>query len=136
MEFAGVPDERQGRSVAARGSSGRRDGRHSRALAAGPAIGEAEPPVSADSRQADYFLHLLAQRRRLIDHRIDEYRKALAASEAQGETEAACNFRRMTRAEEQDRRTLDKMIDELRRRFPRRNVGEPPLAARHRFAAR
>ncbi len=35
----------------------------------------ATAPDTADHRQADYFLRLLAQSRRLIDHRIDEYRE-------------------------------------------------------------
>jgi hypothetical protein len=74
--------------------------------------------ATADRRQADYFLRLLAQSRRLSDHRIDQYQKAIAISESNGDVEGAASFRRMMCGEEQDRQTLDGMIDKLRRRFP------------------
>jgi hypothetical protein len=78
----------------------------------------------ADRRQADYFLRLLSQNRRLVDHRIDGYHKAIAIAEANGDTEGACGLRRMARIEEQDRTTLDGLIENLHRRFPPRAAGE------------
>lgn len=73
--------------------------------------------ATADHRQADYFLRLLAQNRRLSEHRIDQYHKAIAVSESNGDVEGAANFRRMMCSEEQDRQTLDGLIEKLRRRF-------------------
>ncbi|MFZ1176718.1 MAG: hypothetical protein WAO15_10725 [Mycobacterium sp.] len=94
-------------------------------------------PDTADHRQADYFVRLLTQRRRLIDHRIDEYEKAIATSEANGDVDAACSFRRMTCAEEQDRQTLDGLIERLRRRFPRRAPDEfSAMSPRTHFVVR
>jgi hypothetical protein len=63
------------------------------------------------------------QSRRLIDQRIDEYRKAIAAAEAKGDVAGARVFERMTLTEQQDRRTVDGMINSLRRRFPRLHRG-------------
>ncbi len=92
---------------------------------------------TADRAQADYFVRLLTQNRRLIDHRIDEYQKAIAISEANGDLEGAGSFRRMTRVEEQDRQTLDGLIEQLHRRFSRRTPGERvPISSRVRFVAR
>ncbi|CPR12221.1 hypothetical protein BN971_03515 [Mycobacterium bohemicum DSM 44277] len=64
---------------------------------------------------------MLAQNRRLIDHRIDGYRKAIAAAEAKGDVEGVVTFRRTVVGEERDRRVLDAMIESLHRRFPRRS---------------
>jgi hypothetical protein len=72
----------------------------------------------ADRRQADYFRRLLAQNRRLVEHRLGEYDKAIAAAEAAGDAEGACALRRMARFDQQDRRTLDGLIANLQRRFP------------------
>ena len=58
--------------------------------------------------------------RRLSDHRIDEYRKAITTAEANGDAEGARVFRRMMLGEEQDRQSIDGMIDGLRLRFSRR----------------
>lgn len=88
--------------------------------------------ATADRRQADYFLRLLAQTRRLSDHRIDQYRKAIAVSESSGDVEGADNFRRMVCSEEQDRETLDGMIEKLRRRFAPGGPGEGPSNPRTR----
>ncbi|MEB3983836.1 hypothetical protein OQ968_21530 [Mycobacterium sp. 663a-19] len=74
-------------------------------------------PAPADHRQADYFVQMLAQRRRLSEHRIDQYRRAIAASESNGDADGAAQFRRMVCSEEQDRQTLDGLIEGLRRRF-------------------
>jgi trans-aconitate methyltransferase len=79
---------------------------------------------TADYLQAEYFLRLLAQSRRHIDHRIAEYQKAIATAEAAGDTEGAATLRRMERAEEQDRQSLDGLIQNLHRRFPIRAPGQ------------
>jgi hypothetical protein len=80
----------------------------------------AAAPDSADQLQADYFARLLAGRRGLIDQRIDEYQRKIATAEAKGDLDAVANFRRLVRTAEQDRRTVDALIDKLRRRFVRR----------------
>jgi hypothetical protein len=110
-------------------------------LSEGPATTEIDAGMTAsenaDQLQADYFLHLLAGRRRLIDHRVDEYQKAVAAAEANRDVEAACNFRRMVRLEIQDRQTVDGMIEKLQRRFVRPAGGGAPAAPqRTRLAVR
>jgi hypothetical protein len=88
----------------------------------GPSAAVAE---TADQRQAGYFLRLLAQSRRHVDHRIGEYHKAIALAEAAGDTDGAGTLRRMARLEEQDRQTLDGLMENLRRRFPVRAPGGP-----------
>lgn len=75
------------------------------------------PTQTADQRQADYFVRLLAQRRCHIDHRIDEYHKAIVGAETVGDSEGAGGLRRMARTEEQDRKTVDGLIENLHRRF-------------------
>ena len=79
-----------------------------------PSGGYAELPSGG---HRDYFVRLLIQHRRLVDHRIAEYRKAIAISEANGDVDGAGVFRRMALSEESDRRTVDGLIDRLRRRF-------------------
>jgi hypothetical protein len=92
---------------------------------------------TADQRQADYFLHLLTENRRLIDHRIVGHQKAIATAEANGDAEGACAFRRMARIDEQDRQTLDGLIENLHRRFLLRAPGQvPPIPRRARTAVR
>ncbi|OBH86629.1 hypothetical protein A5680_05020 [Mycobacterium sp. E2989] len=92
---------------------------------------------AADQRQADYFIRLLSQNRRLIEQRIDDYQKAIASAQVAGDADAVCNLRRMARIEEQDRDNLDAMLENLRRRFARRAPGEPPAhSARRRPTAR
>jgi hypothetical protein len=92
---------------------------------------------TADQRQADYFLRLLTQSRRISDHRVDQYQKAIATAESNGDVDGAASFRRMVRAEEQDRQTLDVLIENLLRRFP---LGTPsevhPIPRRTRVAVR
>lgn len=155
MDAAGLSPQRGARSAAARSSTTTLDrpARRPRAvpvlpspqqLGQGPspaATVEVDPgataPDDADHQQADYFLHLLAGRRRLIDHRVDEYQKAVAAAEANRDVEAACNFRRVVRLEIQDRQTVDGMIEKLQRRFVRRTGGDAAAAPqRTRLAAR
>ena len=90
--------------------------------------GDVESPATAhetaDQLQAEYFLRLLAQNRHHVDHRIGKCQKAIAAAEAAGDTESVSGLRRMACAEEQDRQTLDRLIENLRMRFPVRAPGE------------
>lgn len=81
---------------------------------------------TADHRQAEYFLDLLLQRRRLTDERIAEYRRAGVAAQNSGDAERAYGLRRLAHGEEQDRRTLDRLIENLHRRFPRRAGARSP----------
>lgn len=88
---------------------------------------------TADQRQADYFLRLLTQNRRLIGQRIEGYHKAIAVAEARGDAESAGVFRRTARAEEQERKTLDSLIENLQRRFvvqPTADLRGPRLVVR------
>lgn len=137
MDLAGWSDEPHARPLASHRSNGARDrrGRVSHGAAVRPAAGHAHQPGSlstnrsaeafdhaaaaetADQRQADYFLRLLSQNRRLIDQRIDGYYKAIAVAEARGDAESACVFRRTARVEEQERKALDGLIENLQRRF-------------------
>ncbi|OIN77943.1 hypothetical protein BST29_13610 [Mycobacterium malmoense] len=142
MDVAGLSEERGARPVAGYRSNGARDrrgfrprGSAVRPVAMGQAaIGGDQTAAAADTadhRQADYFLRLLAQSRRLVDHRIGQYHKVIAQAEADGDAEAACGFRRMARVEEQDRQTLDGLIENLHRRFALRpSAGVPPRRAR------
>ncbi|WAJ47263.1 hypothetical protein OK015_12955 [Mycobacterium sp. Aquia_216] len=143
MDFAGLSDERDARSAAPHRSSGGRDRRvrtpHGTAIRpgsghvhqSGSALTTNRPAGAfdraaadtADQRQADYFLRLLTQNRRLIEQRIDGYHKAIAVAEARGDAESATVFRRTARIEEQERNALDSLIDNLHRRFP---VEPPP----------
>ena len=75
---------------------------------------------TADHRQADYFRRLLAQSRRHIEHRLGEYHKAIVTAEAAGDAEGAGSLRRMARVEEQERKTLEGLMENLQRRFPHR----------------
>jgi hypothetical protein len=161
MDFAGLPDERGVRSVAAHASSGAHDlrirrprrrivrsepvygsrGNPTPSLTINPPAGDVDPaavaPETADHRQAEYFLRLLTQSRRLSDHRIDQCHQAIATSEANGDVEGAASFRRIVRIEEQDREAIDSLIENLRRRFP---LGAPsevsPIPRRARIVAR
>jgi hypothetical protein len=142
MDVAGLSDERDARSVATYVSAGARDrrGRHPHALRpasghirqAGGADRAMLATDTADQRQADYFLRLFMQNRRLLEQRIDGYHKAIAVAEARGDSESASVFRRSARAEEQERNTLDALIENLQRRFP---ADDTPVL-RGRFMAR
>jgi hypothetical protein len=161
MDPAGLSNERATRSVAALRSSSARDRRPRRPrrsmlrsepvngsqgnstspLTVSLPVGDADScsagPAMADHRQADYFLHLLAQSRRLSEHRIEQYHKAIAAFEANGDVEGAASFRRMVCSEEQDRETLDGLIENLRRRFASAAPIEvPSIPRKARVAAR
>jgi hypothetical protein len=151
MDSAGVSDERGSRSVAERAALDWRGRRphpgtvrpgpaHAHQISARPAV-DVDPATAdsdtADLRQADYFLRLLSQNRRLVEHRIDGYRKAIAGAEASGNTEGAANLRRLGRVEELERETLTGLIEKLRRRFPARSAPDVPgLPRRSRLAVR
>jgi hypothetical protein len=160
MDFAGLSDERAARSAATHKSSSARERRAQRSrrrmVRAEPvngSQGSTTPSQSmnasaadadfsmaaaatADHRQADYFLRLLAQSRRLSEHRIEQYHKAIAAFEANGDVEGAASFRRMACSEEQDRQTLNGLIEKLRRRFAPAAPGEvPSIPEKGRIAA-
>lgn len=145
MDVAGLSHERATRSITTRRSASTRDRRahqpgagavrpESVRSAQGSSFGRtpSQPvpaaertggaldpaaPDTADQLQADYFIRMLAQRRRLIDQRIEEYQRAIATAEAKGDVDAVCGFRRLTSIEEHDRLMLDGMIDKLCRRF-------------------
>jgi hypothetical protein len=158
MDVAGLSHERGGRPVVGQKPSGARDRRgrrtHGGAARPGPAfVRQNEPelhsnrpagdvdrgataPDTADQRQAEYFLRLLCQNRRLIDHRIDGYHRAIAIAEANGDTEGACGLRRTARIEEQDRKTLDGLIENLQRRFPLRAGSEVSSPRKARLVVR
>lgn len=97
---------------------------------AGEADRVARIAEAADQRQADYFLRLLSQNRRVVEHRIEGYRKAIAGAEATGNTEGAAGLRRMARIEEQEREALTSLIDKLQRRFPAPGTTEVAAAPR------
>lgn len=143
MDVAGLSHERSARSstthrsastrdrrgrrthaAPARAESGRQNQEPSRSAPAPGAVAAAAPDT-ADELQADYFVRLLAGRRGLIDQRIDEYQRKIGTAEAKGDLDAVANYRRLARIAEQDRRTLDTLIEKLRRRF----VGRAPAAA-------
>lgn len=155
MDVAGLSPERNARSGAARRSAPRARRPHVGVVRTEPAhrgqgpspsapttgrpAGDVDPanPDAADHRQADYFVRLLSQNRRLIDQRLDDYQKAIVAAQASGDVDAVCSLRRMARIEEQDRDNLDGMLEKLRRRFARRVPAEPPaLSPRPRSAVR
>lgn len=141
MDVAGLSHERGSRSSATHRSANARDRRGRRAHTAAvradsarhgqetsrpaPAAAAlaAAAPDTADELQADYFVRLLAGRCGLIDQRIDEYQRKIRTAEAKGDSDAVANYRRLMRMAEQERRTLDTLIDKLRCRFVRRAPG-------------
>ena len=82
----------------------------------------AAAPATADDQQAEYFVRLLIQSRQRIEQRIDEHQKAISVAEARGKTEDVRRHRRMTLTEENDRRTVADLIDNLQQRFPARRA--------------
>jgi hypothetical protein len=137
MDSTGLPDERGARSIAGHalgGVRGERRGRSTRSNTVRPgpvvnrAVADVETPTvvheRADHLQAEYFLRLLVQNRQQVDRRLGKYQKAIAAAQAAGDTEGARSLRRMACAEERDGHTLDRLVENLRRRFPGRAPGE------------
>jgi hypothetical protein len=72
---------------------------------------------TGDHRQAEYFVRLLTESRRLIDHRVAKYQRAIALAEADGDVENARALRGVMCVEEKDRQVLSEMIENLERRF-------------------
>jgi hypothetical protein len=145
MDVAGLSHERGARSSATHRSANTRDRRGRRAHTAvraesarpghetsraAPTAGALAAPDTADELQADYFVRLLAGRRGLIDQRIDECQRKIGTAEARGDLDAVANYRRLVRIAEQDRRTLDALIENLRHRFVRRTPGAAAPQAR------
>ncbi|BBZ69108.1 hypothetical protein [Mycobacterium paraseoulense] len=144
MDVAGLSHERSARSGVARATSSR--DRRARRPHAGVVRPEPPRPIqapapsadrlatdvdpaapdAADHRQADYFLRVLSQNRRLVAQRIDDYQRAIVAAHASGDVDTACSLRRLARIEEQDRDNLDRMLEKLRSRFGRRTPGPSP----------
>ncbi|OBG49366.1 hypothetical protein A9X03_13655 [Mycobacterium sp. E1715] len=148
MDVAGLSAERSARGSRRVGSREHRVRRAHAGLARPESRGSvpsapsadraaADAPDAADQRQADYFVRLLSQNRRLIEQRLDDYQKAIATAQAGGDVDAVCNLRRMARIEEQDRDNLDGMLERLRSRFARRAPADPPVQSpRPRSAVR
>ncbi|GAB1815191.1 hypothetical protein [Mycobacterium sp. MUNTM1] len=149
MDVAGLSPERGARSGATRRSASTRDRRGRRSHTGAPStetvrrsqeptrpapVVDALAPDSADHQQADYFVRLLAGRRGFIDQRIEEYQRKIGTAEAKGDFDAVADLRRLVRIAEQDRRTLDALLDKLRRRFVRQ--APAPGAAQARPAVR
>lgn len=145
MDVAGLSHERGAPSSATRRSASTRGRRSHAAVRAETTRRGREPvpavervagapagaaPDTADQLQADYFVRLLAGRRGLIDQRTDEYQRKIATAEAKGDADAVTNLRRLVRVADQDRETLDVLIDKLRRRFVRPTPAEARPAAR------
>jgi hypothetical protein len=89
----------------------------------------AVPTADGDSRQADYFLHLLVQNCRQLDRRIDEYQRVIAIAETSGAVQRARGIRPVMRIEEHERQTVQALIDCLQRRFPLPSPREVPSSA-------
>ncbi|ORB72210.1 hypothetical protein [Mycobacterium scrofulaceum] len=152
MDVAGLSQERTARAAAARpiNSRDRRPRRsHANVVRPEPAhLGQGRSPLApprdadpavpdaADQSQADYFVRLLSQNRRLIEQRLDDYQKAIIAAQAGGDGDAVCNLRRMAAIDEQDRDSLDDMLEKLRRRFARPQGQPTGLSPRPRSAVR
>jgi hypothetical protein len=72
---------------------------------------------SADERQGAYFIELLSQHLRRIDSRISKCRTAMADAQAAGDAENFRGFRRLRNIEQQERRTVADLLENLNRRF-------------------
>ncbi|TAM65906.1 hypothetical protein [Mycobacterium sp.] len=151
MDVAGLSADRGARSSATHRSASTRERRERRSHTNGvraesarqtqgpsrpaPAIERAAGPFAAaapgtaDQLQADYFVRLLAGQRGLIDQRIDEYQRKIAAAEAKGDIDAAAGFRRLVRVAEQDQQTVEALAEKLCRRFARRAPAETPAGS-------
>lgn len=83
----------------------------------------AAPATDPDHRQADYFLRLLTQNCARIDRQIGQYQKVIAIAETRGAVDYGRRLRQMMRIEEQERQTVEGLIDRLQRRFPLAPLG-------------
>jgi hypothetical protein len=112
------------RSGATRPSSGRPPARQGKSLSAvttgrpGDTVDYPGTAVTADLRQAEYFIRVLTECQRQSEQRIENYRRAIARAEAHGDTENAQSFRRLMRAEDMDRQDVEDMLEGMVRRFP------------------
>ncbi|ORA09378.1 hypothetical protein BST12_27775 [Mycobacterium angelicum] len=96
-----------------------------------------QPAATGDHRQTDYLLRVLGQICRRTNRTIDQYLRAKALTEAVGHSDYACGLRRPTGINERDRRTLERLIDCLQRRFPPDGWDEvPPISRRARPGVR
>ena len=154
MDVAGLSPERGARASATHRPASTRDRRGRPSPAASvraeatrqgpprPALAveraaAASAPDTADQLQADYFVRLLTGRRGLIDLRIDECQRKIATAEVKGDVDAVVNLRRQLRISEQDRQTLDALIDKLcRRGVPRIPVAAPATSPQARPVVR
>src|SRR6516164_8168927 len=113
MASAELPDERGTRSVAGHRLGGGRDQSRrktrSSTVRPGPVDvgqGGAMPSLTINRPAGD------------VESPATAHETAIAAAEAAGDTESVSGLRRMACAEEQDRQTLDRLIENLRMRFP------------------
>lgn len=156
MDPAGVSDEPATRSLAERSArdirhrphgANRPAAVHSRQTAvvttlpaASRPTGEADRAAAvaeqADQRQADYFLRLLHQNRRMVEHRIEGLRKSITGAEASHNAEGASGLRRQARMEEQECEALTAMIEKLQRRFAAPGSAEVSRAGHGSWSAR
>jgi hypothetical protein len=121
MDFAGLSDGRVTRhpqyaSGYRPGGAGDRGAHRPRPHAARVELPPAAPDT-ADERQAEYLVGLLIQNRRQIEQRLDKHHRSIVRSETEGDSEGVAALRQLIRIEEQDRQTVDRMIENLQRRF-------------------
>jgi hypothetical protein len=88
------------------------------------------PSMTADHRQAVYFLGLLVQSIQEIDQRIEKYSGMIATAEARRDLAQIGRLRRQMNVDEQERRVLDGLIEDLQRRFPPSHPSEVPSIPR------
>jgi hypothetical protein len=81
----------------------------------------AAPVNAADQRQADYYLRALTRISREIERRIGSYQAAMARYKASGDTDYARWVRRQIRIKQRERHIVERMIDNLQRRFAPRD---------------
>jgi hypothetical protein len=77
----------------------------------------AGPIMSADERQAGYFLRALVRNSQEIGRRVGSYQAAMAHYEAGGGDDYARRLRRQIRVEQQEQHIVEQMIGNLQHRF-------------------
>lgn len=91
------------------------------------------PSVTADHRQAEYFLQLLVESRLEVGNRIDEHHRAIAIAEIRRDPGQVQRLRRLVGIGEHERDVVDGLIDNLQRRFPiGHGAGVPTISRRAR----
>jgi hypothetical protein len=129
MAIAALPDERAARSPHPPAWAERLTGRHHPgSVHAHP--GRATPSVTADDRQAEYFVELLLQSRREVDRRIEEYHRSIAVAEVRHEPGQVQRLLRLLGIDEHERQVVDEMIANLQRRFPDGHYAGVPMISR------